>query len=124
MTSRTKHGDRWKNEHRLDLESCINVILKVSAKDVQPEIFLEAEKLISRLANVTYKSFLSDVVDKYRHIKSEEEAGLILHLMDESGREREEAKLKKVNESIKYHLNAYREIVGKSFNAEEYKGKK
>jgi hypothetical protein len=99
------------------------MILKISAKDVQPEIFGEAERLISRLTNVKYKNFISDVVDRYRHIKSEEEAELILHLMNESGGVREDAR-KKINGSVKYHLDAYREIAGKSFNAEEYKDKK
>jgi len=124
MTSRTKHGGHWRNEHSSDLESCIKIILKISAKEVQPPVFEEAENLLTKLTNVTYRRFLSDVVDKYRHINSEEEAGLILHFIHQEKGETRLIELKKIKEAVRYHSDAYELITGKHFNAEEYRSKK
>jgi len=124
MTSRTKHNGHWKNEHGKDLESCIDIIFRLRGQNVRPEVFNEAEELVSRLNNVTYKRFLSDVVDKYRHIKSEEETKLILLLINQEKGETRQRELKKIRDDRDYHLNAYKLITGKPFNAEEYGGKK
>jgi len=103
MTSRTKHNGHWKNEHGKDLESCLDILFRLRGQNVRPEVFNEAEELVSRLTNVTYKRFLSDVVDKYRHIKSEEEAGLILHLIDQEKTETRQAKLDEIKKSRYQH---------------------
>jgi len=121
MTSRTKHNGHWKNEHGKDLESCLDIIFRLREQNIRPEVFNEAEELVSRFNNVTYKRFLSDVVDKYRHIKSEEEARLIILLIDQEKGEIKPDELKKIKERRSYHLTAYKLITGKTFNVEEYR---
>jgi len=121
MTSRTKHNGHWKNEHGKDLESCLDILFRLRGQNVRPEVFNEAEELVSRLTNVTYKRFLSDVVDKYRHIKSEEEAGLILHLIDQEKTETRQAKLDEIKKSRYQHSKAYELITGRPFNASDYR---